>query len=996
MKVVTNDYKENIKLNGRQIDAIISYTIDNEVIELGNEELNSVTPSFEGNILKSAMKQLIVDSNEEIPVNTEINCKFGVKIHEPYTESFDIKGNTIQDGTPTPSEPITITTKTGDITETINNNPYQFNLGNIELCKIDSYQDKIYKNDNKWYLHKEIGKMVLNGTENWQGSSPRFWLGLEDYDSGVKPIICSHFVDAESWSTHTSTNNTIVLYKDSNWSNARLSINDNSFSSMSDFTTWLTSNNVTVYYPLSTPIETEITNGLLLKQLNLVSEEYEYINYGNYIVKEVEKQEDTNSWKATCYDKMLYSMKDYESMNITYPITIRNYINTLCNHIGLTFKNANDVFANYDKQINAELYLDAQGNSLNYTFRDVLDELAQVTASTICLDENDQLEIRYLNNTGETIDEESLKDINVNFSESIKPINTIVLSRSGGSDKISLSQPVDLPNADKNSIVIADNQIMNFNDRNTYMSDILNKLYGLEYYLNDYVSTGITYLDLCDKYNVQIGEETYNCVMLNDEVVISNGLVENIHTDLMEEEETDYSKTDKTDRKINQTYLIVDKQNQTIESVVSNVSVQDAKISQITQTVDEINSKISDVIDITVSGESNFATFTIENVNTSEPIQIKVKPITDNISYLYPRSNLYPSNTLYSTNRRIRFHNIGDNTDIDYELPDDLLYYNNEIYDEFYLDYDSHTCQVTKRCKYNADGTVGVLTTPQINSYSYPAINLQDGDYVLSLLGYEYGYLFVRLMAKNVYTTQFYTKVETDSRINQKADQIEIGVSQTLSNYSTINEMNAAINVKANEINQTVSQKVGKNEIVSSINQTSETIKINASKINLTGYVTFSELEVAGMTTINGSNITTGTINADLINTGTLSANRISGGSITASSINLGNNKFKVDTSGNLTSTAGTIAGWNIDNDGLSNNYGYYIKKYTRNINNKTYNYGFTNVYTMSDFMICQQILLGNFPAPPAGSNQFKHYNPSGSGTISSLDLLIIQNILES
>ena len=41
----------------------------------------------------------------------------------------------------------------------------------------------------------------------------------------------------------------------------------------------------------------------------------------------------------------------------------------------------------------------------------------------------------------------------------------------------------------------------------------------------------------------------------------------------------------------------------------------------------------------------------------------------------------------------------------------------------------------------------------------------------------------------------------------------------------------------ANSITQTVSKKVGKNEIISSINQTAEVVKIKANKINLDGYV---------------------------------------------------------------------------------------------------------------------------------------------------------------
>ena len=42
---------------------------------------------------------------------------------------------------------------------------FQVNLGDIELCKIGDYQDKIYKNNGKWYLNKQIGKVVLDGTQ---------------------------------------------------------------------------------------------------------------------------------------------------------------------------------------------------------------------------------------------------------------------------------------------------------------------------------------------------------------------------------------------------------------------------------------------------------------------------------------------------------------------------------------------------------------------------------------------------------------------------------------------------------------------------------------------------------------------------------------------------------------------------------------------------------------------------------------------------------------
>ena len=266
---------------------------------------------------------------------------------------------------------------------------------------------------------------------------------------------------------------------------------------------------------------------------------------------------------------MLYSMVDYEKMDISYPISIRDYIKAICDKLGLTFANASNTFANYDKMIRKELYLSEDGTSLGYTFRDVLDELSQVTASCICINENDELEIRYINDTNDTIDEEFLKDVNVKFGEKFGAVNTIVLSRSADSDNV--YYPEVLPE-NPYEFKISDNQIMNFNDRSDYLPDIYEKLNGLEFYINDFSSTGICYYELLDRYNVKIGDNTYSCVMLNDEINITQGLEENVFTEMPEETQTDYTKADKTDRKVNQTYIMANKQKGEIELVTREIN----------------------------------------------------------------------------------------------------------------------------------------------------------------------------------------------------------------------------------------------------------------------------------------------------------------------------------------------------------------------------------------------------------------------------------------
>ena len=378
-----------------------------------------------------------------------------------------------------------------------------------------------------------------------------------------------------------------------------------------------------------------------------VNGNYEYLNFGNYIVKDVEKQEDTNSYKITCYDKMLLSMKNYAKMPITYPITIRDYINSMCNFLGLSFANTNDTFVNYNKTIPTELYLDSEGNSLGYTFRDVFDELAQVTASTICINNNDEIEIRYINDTEDVIDEEFLKDINVNFGEKYGKINSIVLSRSGESDNVYLRDEQSVEQNGLCELKIVDNQIMNSNNRSDYLPDILEKLNGLEYYINDYSSTGICYYELCDRYNVSIGNNIYSCIMLNDEVLITQGLQENIYTEMPEESETDYNKADKTDRKINQAYIIVNKQNQTIEALTSTVTQFDTRIEN-TETntnnnYQELLNKFGDYTPLTKSLQIEQSVKNIQT-NTYTKTEINTKLVDGSVTKVQTTSGTFDEN----------------------------------------------------------------------------------------------------------------------------------------------------------------------------------------------------------------------------------------------------------------------------------------------------------------------------------------------------------------
>lgn len=639
--------------------------------------------------------------------------------------------------------------------------------------------------------------------------------------------------------------------------------------------------------PIPKGTELNVSVGLL------VDGAYEYLNYGKfYTTQDSEYKLDTNTYLTTAYDAMVkFNIKASENpLNMGSTVyTIEEYLQMICNECGVTYN------FDFTDNTNAAMQIiagDPYVNNKDYTYRDILDDIAECLATNFVIDENNRIINKDLNTTSQiTLDADVLRDTNVNIGEQKEAIT--------GLQVYSGSTMINYTGSDSSVFKIKDNNILMAKSVEL-MPYIYNCILGLSYYAYSLNTFGVFALEAFDCFTVTYKEQDYLLCSMHNDIHIGSGLSETIAYEFTEDDTISQYMTSSSKDKISDAYIEIDKQNATITSTVNQVTEQNNKIAQITQTVDEINSKIQDIADITISGESNYATFTLDNINESEPIQIKVKPIDENISYLYPHSTFYPSSSTYLKVRTVRFHNNTTNTDVDYILPDDLLVYDTDHFDEFYLDYDSQTCQVTKRCKYNADGSVGLLASEQIVDYPYPTIALDDGDYTLSLLGYEYGYLFVRLMAKNIYTTQFYTKAETESRINQKAGEIELDVSQTLSSYSTTSQMNSAINLKANEITSTVSQtyetksnatskysqiqqttdsitatvstKVGSNEIISKINQSAEAVTINANKISLSGK----------------------TIN------------------LTSDNIVISSNLFSVDAYGNITASSGTIGGWNI------------------------------------------------------------------------------------
>ena len=147
-------------------------------------------------------------------------------------------------------------------------------LGSIELCKIGTYQDYLYKSGDKWYKKEQIGK--YNGKLTY-GSSPYnstysrtqgFFDGGWVLSSNPSGLI-NYYSVVSSGSVNQTLNNGQSMLRQTTTDNKNTayiwntSITDNTTAS-----TYFDNTTFNIYYQLATPIDTEITNSTLVEQLN--------------------------------------------------------------------------------------------------------------------------------------------------------------------------------------------------------------------------------------------------------------------------------------------------------------------------------------------------------------------------------------------------------------------------------------------------------------------------------------------------------------------------------------------------------------------------------------------------------------------------------------------------------------------------------------------------------------------------------------------------------
>lgn len=196
----------------------------------------------------------------------------------------------------------------------------------------------------------------------------------------------------------------------------------------------------------------------------------------------------------------------------------------------------------------------------------------------------------------------------------------------------------------------------------------------------------------------------------------------------------------------------------------------------------------------------------------------------------------------------------------EYEINTDELRRKGEVHDD--LKIEQGIAKVYRRIGLTKTHMTYVLDNEIIEELGELKIKLFEGDNYIYVKDEYNNQICAEYLVKSDFTDMYVTKLEMSSVIEQTSQSIDLSVNKKLEGYSNTEEMQSAIEMKADSITSsvsstyatktqlntakteikqttdaitsTVSKKVGNNEIISKINQSAESVTINANKINLT------------------------------------------------------------------------------------------------------------------------------------------------------------------
>ena len=523
----------------------------------------------------------------------------------------------------------------------------------------------------------------------------------------------------------------------------------------------------------------------------------EWINLGTYITQDVELNDTTKITTINAMDYMLKTNVKYTT-DLQYSsnnVTLGQVAQEACNKAGITL--ATTDFPN------VTFIVDSNQFPERTLIKQVISAIAQISGTVAKVRNDDKLYFITPKTTGTVRKVFNLSDYSeAEIKRATHPINLVSLGMSDvEGENVVMRDENSITLYGENSLVINDNPFAYTEaKRQQLITAIFNAVKGFEYKAYEITGQGLPYLESLD--NVQIVDfegNIYNSFLFRFYHKSPNGLETEMSAPSITKATVAYQNVASAEQIAKRTELIVDKQKQQIQGIITQIGDRSEKETTITAEIDGLTTKVEQKEDLTNS-TTGTKSITLENCIGGNLLELHIYGNNTVFDYLYPSDTLFPSDTLYpkGDSRIIVVDNKNNSTVYELWIKDTLRQSGN-VCDEYVLK--DGQARVIRRI--NADGSIKESET--IEDLGAFSISLLEGNNKIEIKNYS-AKISAKWAIKSNYTDIFATKVEMNSQINQTAE----------------------------EINLEVSKKVDENEIISKINQSAESVGIGANKIELT------------------------------------------------------------------------------------------------------------------------------------------------------------------
>lgn len=302
---------------------------------------------------------------------------------------------------------------------------------------------------------------------------------------------------------------------------------------------------------------------------------------------------------------IFYPLPNSIAVGDTFTVTIEVIDDTIgaskFKNIMLQKGNGTQPFSLYntmnDWTITQELWENIDG----ITYRDILQQIAQATASTCIVKNDDKIYFKPITATGEQLTYDNM--FKLKLDQIYGEINSVVLSRTPQEDNVFLRDEASIHANGLTEFKIENNEIID-KDRENAITPIFNALRGISYYPFESTTEGLGWYEIADSFDIiNDTEDVFNTSLFNFSITVDGSLKETLKTVAETKTQTQYQYATSIAKRVKNTEIIVNKQEQRIESLVTDIYEEDGVVNQkLTKVVQDINGVVTSIQN---SGGSN-------------------------------------------------------------------------------------------------------------------------------------------------------------------------------------------------------------------------------------------------------------------------------------------------------------------------------------------------------------------------------------------------------